>query len=166
MLNYFGRNTSNIQGKHWDSIDELPLYNWIKCVEEHDYRYVCKDINDVKGVNVADAWNKIFDDYINRYGLSKLYLRLLKVMKEKAILECDYVLTKDKFKLTLIEIEEINLSKMMSNKGENKSINSVLVYLSKWLGYRVNTKEVTTLEYFEMIDLYGKENSKVRDSRR
>lgn len=144
----------------------MPLYNWIKCVEEHDYRYVCKDLKYADSVNIEVAWETIFDDYLNRYGLSKLYLRMLKVMKQKALLECDYVLTKDRFKLTLIEVEEINLKNMISNKGDNKSINSVLIYLSKWLGYRVNTKEVTALEYFEMVDLYGKENTKVRDSRR
>ena len=165
-MNFFARNTLHGPERCWTAIDDMPLYNWIKCVEEHDYRYVCKNIDDAGKVDLQEAWATIFDEYIKRYGLSKLYLRLLGVMKEKALLECDYVITKDKFKLTLIEIEEINLNKMLSNKGENKSIQSVIIYLSKWLGYRINPKEITTLEYFEMIDLYGKENSKVRHSGR
>ncbi len=164
MWRYFARNTYNTQGKHWESIDDLPLYNWIKCTEENDYRYVCKDINNIRGVNLDEVWYKIFDDYITRFGLSKLHIRMLQVMKQKALLECDYVIERDNFKLTLAELEEKKLQQMISNKGENTSINNVLIYLSKWLGYRINTKETTTLEYFEMMKAYGKENNKVRNS--
>lgn len=155
---YFGKNTSSTHVKCWNSIDEMPLYNWIKCTEENDLRYVCKDINDISGVDLEDRWYHVYDDYIDRFGLSKLYQRLLEVMKEKALLECDYVITGDAFKITLAKIEEERLKKMLANKGEGVSINSVLVYLSKWLGYRLNTREITTLEYFEMMKLYGKQN--------
>lgn len=127
--------------------------------------YVCKDINDVSNVNTDLAWETIYDDYIHRFGLSKLYKRLLEIKKKKALLELDYVITRDRFNLTLIEIEENAIEQMVNNKGVGVSINTALVYLSKWVGYRLNPKEVTTLEYFNLMDLYGKENKQQRDSR-
>lgn len=136
----------------------MPLYNWIKCTEENDLRYVCKDINDISGVDLYESWTKVYDEYIDRFGLHKLYKRLLEAMRKKALLECDYVITGDAFQITLARIEEERLSKMLANKGEGASINSVLVYLSKWLGYHLNPREITTLEYFEMMKLYGEEN--------
>ena len=79
-------------------------------------------------------------------------------MKRKAILECDFVITKDKFKLTEIGVEEAKIKSMLDNKGEGTSIEKSLIYLSKWLGYRINIKEVTTLEYFNLLEEYGKAN--------
>lgn len=83
---------------------------------------------------------------------------MLKVMKEKALLECDYVITKDRFKLNLIEIEVQRLKDMMANGGEGISIDETLVYLSRWIGYRINAKEISVVEYFNMVKQYGKEN--------
>lgn len=145
----------------------MPLYNWIKVTEDNDLKYVYKDIDTRLNEGILEqAWELIFDDYLKRYGLSKMYKRLLEVKKRKALLECEYVITRDKFNLTLIEMEERNLEQMLNNKGEGVSINTALVYLGKWVGYRLNPKELTTLEYFTLMDLYGKENSKERHSRR
>lgn len=154
-----------MQEKSWVSIDEMPLYNWIKCTEENDYRYVLKDINKGRGVDLHDAWYKVYDDYIKRFGLGDLYLRLLNVMKEKALLELEFVETREKFKLTEINIREAKLKSMMANRGEGISINTALVYMSKWLGYHLNTREVTVLEFFEIREQYGKENKKTRHKR-
>lgn len=161
-MRLFGKNTSNTPEKVWKSIDEMPLYNWIKCTEDDDIRYVCKDINDSNDVDLVGSWSLVYDDYINRFGLSKLYRRLLEVMRTKALLECDYVITKEAFNLTLIKMEEEKLKQMLANKGEGATINSVLVYLSKWLGYHLNVREITALEYFEMMKQYGKENKQKR----
>ena len=136
----------------------MPLYNWIKCTEGEDLRYVCKDLKYADKVDLDAAWEVIFDDYINRFGLGKLYKRMLGAMRDKAIKECDYVITGDKFQITLANMEAAKLKQMLANKGEGVSINTVLVYLSKWIGYRINPREVTALEYFEMMKLYGKEN--------
>lgn len=143
----------------------MPLYNWVKVTEEGELKYVCKDINKAIPQQCDEAWTMVYDDYIKRYGLSKLYKRLLEVKRRKAVLECEYVITKDRFKLTLIEIEEQNIEQMLNNKGEGVSINKALVYLSKWVGYRLDPREVTTLEYFNIMDLYGKENKQQRHSR-
>lgn len=156
-----------IQDVCYGSIEELPLDNWIKVTEESKIEYVCRDITKVvPGPVMEQAWESIYDDYLKRYGLTKMYKRLLEVKKRKALLELDYVITKDKFNLTLIEMEERNIEQMLNNKGVGVSIRTALVYLGKWVGYRLDPREMSTLEYFTLMDLYGKENTKERDSRR
>ena len=127
--------------------------------------YVCKDIELAAKVDLQSAWERVYDDYLRRYGLSKLQKRLLEVRRKKALLELEYVITRDRFNLTLIEIEERNIEQMINNRGAGVSITTALVYLSKWVGYRLNWKELTTLEYFNIMDLYGKENKQQRHSR-
>ena len=49
--------------------------------------------------------------------------------------------------------------------GDGKDIEVILLWLSKFLGYKINTKETSVKEYFLMLEEYGKANKKVRDSR-
>jgi hypothetical protein len=150
-----------MRAKYWESIDDFPLFNWMKC-NDSELQYTRKDLNFGDDAKDADAWMNLWDQYIRKYGLTKLHERMLKVMKEKAILECEYVISKDRFKLNLIEIEEQRLKDMMANAGEGMKIEESLVHLSKWAGYRLNPKEISVVEYFNILKQYGKENTKKR----
>ena len=136
----------------------MPLDAWIKCTEEGDLTYVCKDPSNSDGVDLVAAWCRVNDDYIQRFGLHKLYQRMLKKMKEKALCQLDYVITGERFKLTELSLAEAELKSMMSNRGEGMGIRAALIPLSKWIGYRINPKEFTVMEFFLIRDRYGKEN--------
>jgi len=81
-------------------------------------------------------------------------------MKKKALLEVDYILTRERFKLTEIEMQIANLDAMMVNGGNGMTIEQSLIHLSKWLGSWVNAKEISTKEYFNLMNEYGKENKR------
>jgi hypothetical protein len=40
------------------------------------------------------------------------------------------------------------------------TIEQTLIYLGKWLGYRLNPKEINVIEYYNILDEYGKANKK------
>jgi hypothetical protein len=73
-------------------------------------------------------------------------------------LQCDYLITKDAFKLTQIEIEETKLENMQKMQAEPVSVEKTLIYLSKWLGYRLDWKQVSANEYYLILEEYGKAN--------
>ncbi len=77
-------------------------------------------------------------------------------MRKKALIECDYVLTSDRFKLTLLDIEEAKLKSMIANNGAGITIEQSLVHLSKWVGSWINPKAITAAEYFNLMDEYGR----------
>jgi hypothetical protein len=79
-------------------------------------------------------------------------------MKIKAMHECDYAITGERFKLTLIEIEEEKLKIMLSNKGNAMTIEQSLIHLSKWVGSWVNKKDITVREYFNLVAEFEKYN--------
>jgi hypothetical protein len=138
----------------------MPLDNWIRITEDGEYKYMCKDPENVKGVDLAEAWYNLNDEYIQRYGLSSLYTRLLKKMKEKALLELNYVTSRDRFKLTEISLAEEELRSMMSNRGEGIGIREALIHLSKYMGFRLDPRQITVSEFFNIRDKHGKENNK------
>lgn len=104
------------------------------------------------------AFCMIHDEYLTKYGLNKQYTQLLDVLKKKAELQLHYVHTKDKFSLTLLEIEEENLKIMISNNGQGVSIEQTLVHLSKFVGYWLRAKEITAGEYYALLDEYKRIN--------
>ena len=147
--------------KFYTGIDELPLFNWIKCTNG-DLRFVRIDSKSITATNEndVDAWNKIYDDYIKEFGLSEMYIKMLNVMRKKAMLEIDFVINRDRFKLTEIEIELSKLEMMMANNGKGITIEQSLVHLSKWMGHWINSKNIITKDYFNLLNEYGKANTK------
>jgi hypothetical protein len=159
--NSLRKSKTNITKQHFDyyeGIEELPLFNWIKCTS-NDLKFVRKD---KKGTEQEDieAWERIYDSYIAEYGLNEVYKKLLNAMRKKALLEVDYILTRERFKLTEIEMQIANLDAMMMNGGNGMTIEQSLIHLSKWLGSWINAKDISTKEYFNLMSEYGKENKR------
>jgi hypothetical protein len=140
----------------------MPLESWIMVTEEGKDEYLCKDHTNCEGVDLYEVWCKVYDDYIERIGLHDLHIRILKKMQQKALIQLAYVETGERFKLTELQIIELDLKSMMANRGEGMSIREALIPLSKWIGYRINSREITALEFFQMRDRYGKENKQKR----
>jgi hypothetical protein len=146
-------NTQN----YYKSIDDLPLNNWIKC-NEGDLTYVRIKKDEGTEENDTLMWENIYDSYIEEFGLDKMYKKMLDSMRKRAELELDYVITGDRFKLTLINMEITRLEQLMSNAGVGMSIPESLIHLSRWMGSFINTKNITTREYFTLLKEYGKAN--------
>ena len=86
---------------------------WVKCTDGD------KTVLRKNGIGTEEedleAWNLIYDGYLKLYGLGKLNLKYLKAMQKRALNELDYVITGDRFKLTLAEMEERQLETMLNN---------------------------------------------------
>jgi hypothetical protein len=134
----------------------MPLFNWIQC---NNGKLELTRLNE-DGTPEMDVitWENIYNDYLKEFGLSETYKRMLNAMKKKAVLELDFVITGDRFKLTEIEIEETRLKGMLENGGKGMTIEESLIYISKWLGTWLNTKQITVREYFNLLEQYGKAN--------
>jgi hypothetical protein len=124
---------------------------------EMNYLLINKD-DSTNEEQLSDAWDVLFDDYLDKRGLSKSYKQLLKVMQKKAMLECDYIISGDLFKLTEIEIEEQNLKQLIGKDGVDMSVEKSLILLSKWIGYRLDWKIITLSEYYLILKEYGETN--------
>jgi hypothetical protein len=82
----------------------------------------------------------------------------MQLQKKLTLLQLDYVITDDMFLFNEIQeiTEEINNLFKDENKGEN-NITKTLIYLSKWVGFKLKLTEVTVLEFFTMLNEYSKD---------
>lgn len=86
-------------------------------------------------------------------------------LRKKAELQFEYIETGNRTKLTLIEIETNRLEGMLNIDDTGVSTDQALVHIGRWLGYRLNPKEITAKEYFVILKEYGEANKKDRHSR-
>jgi hypothetical protein len=132
----------------------MPLHNWIKCTGDQ-LKYVRTG---AEGDPVSDElhWVRLYDEYLSRYGLNRKYEKYLRVLKERALLQADFVLTRDRFKLTEIDIKTAEIDQIQRGFQSGQKIETTLIFISRWLGFHVNAKQVTVTEYFDLIDQYQK----------
>lgn len=125
---------------YYNNIEELPLFNWIKCTNGQ-MKYVRKDFTNGNQLLDELHFEKIFDSYIKEFGLSEMYIKLLKTMHKKTLLELDFVLTRNRFKLTEVEMQIARLENMVNNNKNGMTIEQTLVHLSKWMNHWIDAKK-------------------------
>lgn len=162
MLKWLRKILSFTQGEYWSSIDDMPLYNWIRC-NDGKLEYTRKE---KKGNKVQDYlnWKLLYNEYLNEFGLDIRYKKYLEAQRERAILQSDYIITRERFKLTEIEIQSQKIKDLEMHFGEGKKIEVILTWLGMFLGYKLDQKTTSVKEYFVILEEYGKANKKVRNS--
>jgi hypothetical protein len=148
----------NTSEKYYKSIDEMPLNNWIEC-NNGSINY-CR-LNLKKGNDKDDLvyWELIQDQYLKDFGLNDSFKELTDTQKLKALAELEYIETGKRIILNKVRLYDEKLKNMLTNKGENVDIDVVLVYLSKYLGYKIDKFTIKVREYFTMLNIYIKENA-------
>lgn len=149
----------NISAKYYKSLDEMPLYNWIEC-NKGNIIYVRENIKKGNEKDDSKFWELLNDEYIKRFGLSDQFIQIIELQKQKALVELDYITTGKRIILNDIKRLEAKLVNMLTNKGNDIEIDVVLVYLSKYLGYKIDKFTTSVSEYFTMLNVYLKENGR------
>lgn len=145
-----------MQERHYQSIEEIPLFNWQKCLEG-DVKYV--NLEDKEDSSNQEAFTKLYDEFLQKRGVNKEYKKYLDILKNKAILQCEFLITKDNFKLTQIEIEDAKIVSLQKTSEGGLSIDKTLIYLGKWLGYRLDWKVISVAEFYSILEEYEKQSN-------
>ena len=154
----FKRRTSITHVPRYKSIDDMILYNWLKCVDG-EMQYTRISGHDVEA-NQDDlsAWDVIYSSYINHFGINKLYQQYLDKCRKRAIAQNDYILTNKKIYFNVIRIMDVEIEKIKNEMNKGISTEQVLVHLTKFMGFRQDIKRITVVEYFNMIKEYERAN--------
>jgi hypothetical protein len=142
--------------KYYQSIEEIPLFNWQKCLEG-DVKYV--NLETKEDSCNQEAFTKLYDSFLQKRGVNKEYKKYLDILKKKAMLQCEFLITKDNFKLTQIEIEDAKIVSLQKTSEEGLSIDKTLIYLGKWLGYRLDWKIISVSEFYSILEEYEKQSN-------
>jgi hypothetical protein len=143
---------------YYNSIEEMPLYNWEKC-QNGDLSFCRVNNDETSDALDHKAWEILNYEYMEVFGISRHHRKYLELQKRKTLLELELIETGNRFLNNRIRqvSDEIN-NVFKKDDGKAMSYDSSLIYLSKFMGFNVNKKEITVMRYFTMIQEYGKKN--------
>jgi hypothetical protein len=104
----------------WDNIETMPYYFWGKVMETGDLRFIYKESADLKkefkvDESINEVWLSLQQQHIDEFGVEDTLAERNRTIKKLIDLNIEFIRTRDRFLLNLIEIEEINLGNISTN---------------------------------------------------
>lgn len=137
------------------SIDDLPIKAWFDIHKTGDYRLLLKNIITINKEDFSklyELWQVLYNEYIEKFGLSETFKDDLNKQIEIAKLKATYMITGKKHLRTQIRIKEEELKS--ENKGESKpfELESLLAKMSKYYGFKLESRELTVTQYYSYLN--------------
>jgi hypothetical protein len=140
-----------LRAKYYNSIDTMPIHNYLKVVDENDYSFMVVK----RGIfgNVEQAFENIQRQLVDRFGISENYAEILELRREICDMKCEVAITGDRFQNTFINIKEAELEQL--NKIKGSTTDELKVILEKWLGFKLNLQQITVSEWFTYLKQFS-----------
>ncbi len=139
--------------KLYESIEDMPVYNWFKCIELKDYSWCLVDKIEVKKDSdlqkLTDCFEKLYCQFIDRFGISKELQDIIDIQNQIKVLEIDLALGTKTAKIFL-NIKYLELEDKMKSDGSKKSTHKVAI--ERFLGFKIDLKTTTVTEYYEYLN--------------
>jgi len=133
------------------TIDELPIKIWFDIHKTGDYRLLLKEIRTINSDDfqkLFEFWEEIYNQYIDRFGLSDEFLEDLEMQIDIAKGKADFILTGHRHLRTMYRIKEEELSLNQKKTQEPFELELLLAKMSKHYGFKLNSQELTTSQYY------------------
>lgn len=139
-----------MQDEYYTSIENLPIYNWFAIQKSNDVISLLKVqrvVNEDERKELTQVFEFIWREFVDAFGVSDTMRSVLELRRDILVETCDMYLNNDRSRLTFINIKKKELEKIL-NTQETKGIDNTKGYVEKYLGFRLNSKEVTVKEYY------------------
>lgn len=144
---------------YYASIDTMPIFNWDKC-QQGDLTFTRIDDKDVSEQLDAKAWQLLNYEYMEVFGISRSHTKYLMLQKQLICLELELIETGDKFiKNRIRQVrDELQILFVEDEGKKGMTIDQSMIYLSKFMGFRLDKRSMSVKEYFTLLNEYGKKN--------
>jgi hypothetical protein len=151
----------------YNTIDELPIGAFQRVLKSGDLKNMI-----IKGKfrkkhldQVEKAWIGCYNQYLQVFGLNKMYLLVLEQEEKIAKLLCERWIKSAKHLNTVIKNEEQRLKEMiLPTKGEKKSFEEDLVIIQKHNGFIIDEKTTSVRMFFTYVKMMEKEANEIKRS--
>ena len=153
----------------YTTIEDLPIGNFQRIMKEGDLKYmIYKGKFKKKHLpKLEKAWINCYNQYLQTFGLNKMYLLVLEQEEKIAKLICDRWIKDLKHLNGVIKHEEQVLKQMMlPSKGVKKSFEEDLAIIQKHNGFVIDPKKTSVKMFFTYVKMLEKEanDQKVRNA--
>jgi hypothetical protein len=143
---------------YFNSIEELPIWNWWKVSETGNLSYLRRDENYNKNCYPFEEWVFIQNEYLEMFGRTSQHQSFIRLKKKWIDKKADYLISGDRFNLTELDIIESDLSEVTNTNGNTRKEDTV-IFLEQKLGREINTRKISVKKYYDYIDYFSKNNN-------
>jgi hypothetical protein len=140
--------------KHYSSIDDLPIFNWNKVHETGELKYLLHDpgkkLKTAELNQLPKIWESIYDEFIQKVGLSESYLEILESERKIALLQIEMAETGDNNIQTFIEIDQVRLERKQNEMPEG-DFYQLKSFLEKKQGHPIDIRKCSVIEFYSYI---------------
>ena len=153
----------------YTTIEDLPIGNFQRIMKEGNLKYmIIKGTFKKKHIQQLEkAWINCYNQYLQTFGLNKMYLLVLDQEEKIAKLICDRWIKDLKHLNGVIKHEEQVLKQMiLPTKGVKKSFEEDLAIIQKHNGFVIDQKTTSVKMFFTYVKMLEKEanDQKVRNA--
>jgi hypothetical protein len=160
-MSIFKRNKPLPTTEPYKSLEELPIYNWDKCVRSGELKYLLLDPNLKCDVDLLELFMKFHQDYLDIFGANEESERYLSLLKQK-IHHIEQIILGVKFHKNYLKIVDFEIEAIEKKKGDSQDLFDICAILSKFMGFQLDVKKVTVIDYYKYIKLLEKHNTNGR----
>jgi hypothetical protein len=145
-----------LKEEYFNSIEELPIWNWWKISETGNLIYLHKDNNyEKEDYNLVELWNELQDEYLNEFGITEEFRQVLSLKKKWINRKSEFLITGDRFILNDIDIIESDIKETMTSKVTVNKDDTVIM-LEEKLSFPLDPKKMSVKKYYSYINYYSK----------
>lgn len=147
----------------YNSIDDLPTWNYYQVIEQSDLKYLAKvdDYSKPFKYNKRDAydlWTRIDSEFINAFGVSREQQDLLLLEMEMAVYYYEWKVEKIfSSESYYVELKKQYDSIIKATESNPSDLQSNIFYIEREMGFKVDEKELPIKKFM----LYVKELNKI-----
>lgn len=146
-----------MKGDYFNSIEELPIWNWWKIAETGNliYLHILEDYEGKEDYNLVSLWNKLQNEYLEEFGITEEFRKILSLKKKWINKKVEYLTTGERFKLTEIDIIESDIAETMDSKVAVDKDDTIIT-LERKLGRELDPKQISVKKYYKYINHFSK----------
>ena len=153
----------------YTTIEDLPIGNFQRIMKEGDLKHMIQKGKFKKKhiPQLEKAWINCYNQYLQTFGLNKMYLLVLEQEEKIAKLICDRWIKDLKHLNGIIKHEEQVLKEMvLPTKGVKKSFEEDLAIIQKHNGFVIDPKKTSVKMFFTYVKMLEKEanEQKIRNA--
>lgn len=138
---------------YYRSVDDIILYNWRMCLKG-ELNHVRIDLGKGNAKDDAKHWEIVYDSYLEEFGIGSDHEYYNDLVIELIQKRCEFIISGERFILNRIEVLEVLIDELM-NKGGGSDMDTVIIYVSKWMGQFINERNITARMFFKMVKEYS-----------
>ena len=147
---------------YFNSINDIILDNWWK-VRDGLHEFCSFNVNVENTVDDEKAYERINDSFLQEVGVGREEEYLQEIRMQLALIQCDYVIDNNEYLRNKIRHLENEIEEILK-KPSLMSREQVLIHMEKWMGFRLNEKEITAKKFYDILGELEREISAQQNS--